>query len=110
MPQALKLFGYGLLDVLGTGGPDSYGVSASALVGLQVVHAELQRTSWGKGEGAATSIAISWMMGSIHRSAGGVQGLDRASRHERLHGGAGRGRGWCAAQQRQLWWPKYRVI
>jgi hypothetical protein len=23
MPQAIKLFGYGLLDALGTGGPDS---------------------------------------------------------------------------------------
>ena len=44
MPQALKLFGYCLLDVLGTGGPDSYSVSADALAALQVVHADVQRT------------------------------------------------------------------
>jgi hypothetical protein len=81
MPQAIKLFGYGLLDVLGTGGPDLYGVSADALAGLLAVHADVQRTGWGKGEGAAASIAISWLMGSIHRSAGGELGLDRASRH-----------------------------
>ena len=59
MPQALKLFGYGLLDVLGTGGADSYGLSADALAGLQAVHADVQRTGWGKGEGAAASISIS---------------------------------------------------
>ena len=80
MPQVLKLIGYGLLDVLGTSGPDSYGVSADALAALQAVHADVQRTGWGKGEGAAASIAISWLMGSIHRSAGGEPGLDRASR------------------------------
>jgi hypothetical protein len=80
MPQALKLFGYGLLDVLGTGGPDSYGVSADALASLLAVHTDVQSTSWGKGKGAAASIAISWLTQSIHRSAGGGAGLDRASR------------------------------
>ena len=94
MPQVLKLIGYGLLDVLGTSGPDSYGVSADALAALQAVHADVQRTGWGKGEGAAASIAISWLMGSIHRSAGGEPGLDRASRRISAAGpGEGAGEG-----------------
>ena len=94
MPQVLKLIGYGLLDVLGTGGPDSYGVNAAALAALQAVHAHVQRTGWGKGEGAAASIAISWLMGSIHRSAGGEPGLDRASRRISAAGpGEGAGEG-----------------
>jgi hypothetical protein len=80
MPQALKLFGYGLLDVLGTGGPDSYGVSADALAALLAVHTDVQSTGWGKGKGAAASITISWLTRSIHQSAGGGAGLDRASR------------------------------
>jgi hypothetical protein len=66
--------------VLGTGGPDSYGVSADALASLLAVHTDVQSTSWGKGKGAAASIAISWLTQSIHRSAGGGAGLDRASR------------------------------